>query len=436
MTIIRLKYRKIFFLGFLVAFYQSIHSESLVFPPYGHSHGIRKATQVHLSLFLPFAHFDNPEGMATAKMVARDDTTTEKDDDELIVYGVNSAKHQIVYNTSMWSLDVYGKKGNGKDQFKNPKGICCDAYGNVYVADAGNNRIVHLFNSKKKVKWVKTFSGDGNGMVGLRSPAQIGIDASGFIYVTDEGNQRIILFDSFGMILKIMTGCDTARFSNGPTTLAIADGKFYWSYFKNERLIFCADKNGKRLWKIDFNGNVLKTIQMPLSYTANYAAVDYYHNVWVTDKNNHCILKFDHDLNLLDVFGSYGKEDNQFIEPRGIAIWKRFGQAFIAENSGAQYFWIGTDVKSKNLQMAKNKITIHLQLTEHSFVSLFLPQKKDTLFLLKQQFINPGSSSTTIPALNETQLSHESVILRIEPTYSSYSYRFWDFPLKMEKNDK
>jgi hypothetical protein len=37
-------------------------------------------------------------------------------------------------------------------------------------------------------------------------------------------------------------------------------------------------------------------------------AIDYYHNYWITDKNRHCVLKFDHDLNLLDIFGSHVQE--------------------------------------------------------------------------------------------------------------------------------
>ena len=69
----------------------------------------------------------------------------------------------------MWGLDSYGKKGSGEGQFLFPKGIACDVYGNVYVVDAGNNRIVHLFNPKRKVTWVKAFNGKGSG-----DPAEAG----------------------------------------------------------------------------------------------------------------------------------------------------------------------------------------------------------------------------------------------------------------------
>jgi hypothetical protein len=47
--------------------------------------------------------------------------STEKDDDEVVVYGVNSGQHEIIYNTSMWGLDLYGKKVPVRGSFFSPK---------------------------------------------------------------------------------------------------------------------------------------------------------------------------------------------------------------------------------------------------------------------------------------------------------------------------
>lgn len=429
----RRRYHIYFFSILLIFISEALLGESLVVPPYGHSHGLRKATQVNLSLFLPFAHFDNPEGVACTKMVARDDTSTVKDDDELVVYGVNSGRHQLIYNTSMWGLDAYGKKGTGKEQFRNPTGVCCDIYGNVFVVDAGNDRIVHLFNQKKKVKWVKMFNGVSENSSALKSPSQIDLDATGFIYVTDSGNRRIVIFDSFGTVLNVIDSTDGAVFVDGPTTLAVADGRTAWSYYKDERAIFCADKNGTRLWKIDFNGKVLKTIDIAQLYTAGYGAVDYYHNFWITDKYNHRLIKFDHELAVLDTFGSLGKDDNQFIEPRGIAIWKRFGQVFVAEKTGAQYYWIGTDLKNLKIQKIAGSLALKAHLTEYSYMSLFSAKQQDTIYLMRQQFVKPGASTQSIKLPQHYESSLKTFVLRIEPTYSSYTYRFWDYPATIER---
>lgn len=411
--------------------FAALGDNTLVFPPYKHSHGIRKAKQAHLFLFQPFTRFTDPQGIATAKMIARDDTSTEHDDDEVVVYGVNSGNHQLIYNTSMWGLNTFGKKGSGKRHFNFPKGVACDIHGNVYVVDAGNSRIVHLFNPKRKVKWVKAFNGKNSGSPGLKSPSQIGLDEDGYIYVTDSGNRRIVVFDSLGNVLRTIKGSDSISFTNGPTTIAVADGREHWSFYRKERLIFCADNSGKRLWKIGFDGSVIKTVDMPYKHCAFYGAVDYYHNFWVTDKKNHVVLKFDHNLNLLDVFGSYGEDDNQFIEPRGIAIWKRYGQTFIAEKEGAQYYWMGTDINEKTLEIdnVRKIVTFDIVLTSYSYISLFQVLNTDTLFYLKKKFVHPFSQTINLNYNKLMKNKDNEFIFRVEPTYSSYTYNHWDSPV-------
>lgn len=429
----------IFLIGISILF---AYGESLVSPPYSHCLGIRKARQFHLTLFLPFARFNNPQGVATAKMISRDDKKSEDDDDEVVVYGVNSGKHQLIYNTSMMGLDAYGKYGSGKGQFRSPTGVACDEYGNVYVVDAGNNRVVHLFNPQKKVQWVKTFTGGKKGKGGLKSPSQVGLDAQGRVYVTDSGSRRIVVFDSTGAVSLTIPRKQNTLFVNGPTTIAIADGASRWTYgkYRMDRFIFCADSGGKRLWKIDFSGDVLSVKYLPKRFAAHYGAIDYYHNFWITDTKNHCVLKYDRNLKLLDVFGSFGKKEYQFIEPRGIAIWKRYGQTFIAEKIGAQYYWVGTDLKKMSLKIepspdiGKRKYTITTNLTEPSFITLSQGNSTDTSTLLYKHLSFPGNESHIFHKEKIFNVPKGDFIFRIEPTYSSYTYYHWDYQVAMQKN--
>lgn len=406
------------------------HAETLVFPPYGHSYGIRKATRAHLFMFFgPRTFFRDPQGLATAKMRARDDPSTEKDDDEVVVYGVNSGRHELIYNTSMWTLALYGGEGSGKHQFRHPKGVACDEKGNVYVVDSGNDRMVHLFNPERKLRWVKAFGGPREGDPGLKSPSQVGITENGHVYVTDTGNRRIVRFDADGKVVQLIPGEGAAEmFVDGPTTLGIADGRHKWSYFRDERFLFCADRGGRRLWKIGFDGRVHKEVSMPAGHRANYGAVDYYHSFLVTDKEKHCILKFDHNLVLLDTFGKHGKGDNEFIEPRGIAIWKRYGQTFVAEKDGAQYYWMGTELKSRSLHvLGKNRYRLDTYLTEYSYATLFYTAGGDTVKLLSRKTILPGKRQAVFTDTHD--LKGKNLMLRVEPTYSSRTYYHWDYPV-------
>jgi hypothetical protein len=427
--------KKIFLLIMLFCFSsQGIRAQSLVEPPYLHSYGIRKATPAKLFMFFgPITQFDDPEGIATAKMKSRDDPKTPKDDDEVVVYGVNSGRNQLIYNTSMWTLGLYGSKGSGEGQFLSPKGIAIDETGNVYVVDSGNNRIVHLFNPKKEVRWVKAFTGKSASGPGLLSPSQDALDRKGRIYVTDTGNRRIVVFLPDGEVGQIFPAPGSWQFEQGPSMLAVADGSEPWSFFRTDRIVFCADKDGTRLWKIGFDGAVIKQTLIPEGHKAGYAAVDFYHNLWITDKERHCILKYDHNLELLAIFGSLGEGKNQFVEPRGIGIWKRFGQTFVAEKQGAQYFWVGTDCKEKYLRkISDNNYTLSLTLTEYSFVSLYSAMAKDTLWLIKQRMAFAGKPVFSFTD-EKQMLAKGRLFLRTEPTYSSYSYYKWDCPVTVEK---
>ncbi|MBD3418752.1 MAG: hypothetical protein GF398_01415 [Chitinivibrionales bacterium] len=409
-----------------------VHPQTLVFPPYGHSYGIRKATQGHLKMFLgPFASFEDPQGLATAKMVSRDDPSTKKDDDEVVVYGVNSGKHQIIYNTSMWGLASYGREGSGKDELKFPKGITCDEKGNVYIADWGNDRIVHLFNPQKKVEWVDALTGKSAGDPGLKRPQQVSLTEQGWLVVSDRGNRRIVIMSPKGKIIKRIPAKGVQLFQEGPTVVAAADGSMRWSHYHKDRFFFCTDQNGRRLWKIGLDGTVIKKITLPGGHQACYGAVDYYHNIYLTDIKKHCVVKLSRHLKMLDVIGSYGKEDNQFIEPRGIAVWKRFGQTFIAEQNGAQYYWVGTKLKSKNFKpQGDSTYLLQVDVSEHSYVSLFTAVGADTSFIVKRLWIPAGPAplevNDTGKILNDTA---HTPVLRLEPTYSSYTYYHWDFPL-------
>jgi hypothetical protein len=251
------------------------------------------------------------------------------------------------------------------------------------------------------------------------------LDENGCVYVTDPGNRRIIVFTSTGMVKKVIPANKEFNFESGLTALVVADGRAKWSYFKDERMFFCSDRDGTRLWKIGFDGIVIKKVTVPSGYHVSYGAVDYYHNLWLTDRDKHCVLKFDHNLTLLDIFGSFGTQDNQFVEPRGITIYKRFGQTFIAEKKGAQYYWIGTDLKKYEIKKVQNgKYDLTLNATEFSFVSLFSTNGTDSTFFVKKRRIYPGSC--TFSVLDpELKIDQTRLTLKIEPTYSSYTYNAW-----------
>jgi hypothetical protein len=418
----------------VLLFTNTITGESLVFPPFLHSYGIRKATPGHLFMFFGSqTRFEDPQGLATTRLRTWDNPATDEDDDEVTVYGVNSGRSEIIYNKSMWKLGRFGKKGKGKGCFLFPRGIAADEKGNVFVADSGNNRIVRLFNPKSRLEWKDAFTGASQEDQGLKGPARVGIDEEVNVYATDPGNRRIIVFDSAGRVVRTIPGSkSTWKFVDGPTALAVADGRARWSYFRGEKHFYCADKGGTRLWKIGFDGTLLALSEMPAGHAAAYGAADYFHNYWITDTKKHCVVKFDRRLKLLDIFGSFGEGDNQFVEPRGITIYKRYGQTFIAEKNGAQYFWVGTHLKKASLEKrGDGDYRIVIRTTEYSMATLFSAINGDTVTYFKRKWVPCDSAVINFSIIEKKQIREQGLTLKIEPSYSSYSYNEWCQPIKV-----
>jgi sugar lactone lactonase YvrE len=116
--------------------------------------------------------------------------------------------------------------GNGIDaKFNMPIGIGINPGDDqIYVADAGNNRI-RVISIKTGI--VKTFAGDGSaGSVDdegtaarFNHPEGITVDASGRVFVSDTGNQRIRVVSANGYVNTI-AGSGIAGRQNGTTNMS------------------------------------------------------------------------------------------------------------------------------------------------------------------------------------------------------------------------
>jgi hypothetical protein len=397
---------------------------TLVFPTFEHTWGIRKARAVHLFMFIGLrTRFDDPRGLATVRLRSWDDPGTEDDDDELVVYGVNSGRNNIIWNTSMTAIGVFGD-----DLLHRPEGIAAHPDGRVWVADTGNHRVVRLFNPGDRLIRRGIIGGQGEGPGQFRSPSDVAVDSQGRLYVADTGNSRIQVFDADGR-LKRLIGDDLEE----PLRIAVIDAGERWSYHRDSYLCV-TDRSGRLLVKMSLEGRTLAvagervTDRKKASY--GYPAIDYYGNVWVTDGDNHCLHKFDRDLNYIVSFGKRGEGRGEFQSPRGLAIWRRFGQVFVAEEGGAQYYWIGIDVLDAGIDRnpAGSGWLIHFYLTERGYVTVEIRDGENRpaglLVSNRQMSIGPHDLRWDGRRPGGGPLPEGPCTVRItaEPTYSSYHY--------------
>jgi DNA-binding beta-propeller fold protein YncE len=429
----------------------SYHPTTFVFPTYRHTYGIRKAGPTELFLFMSFkVKFRDPQGLACVRLDSWEDPDDPHDDDELTVYGVNSGQDNIIYNKSMWGLGVYGLHEKGLRRLKEPHGICANSRGDVYVADSGNNRLVRLFNPAHELQFVTAIGGPGSEPGYFKHPLQAALDSHGNVYVSDSGNNRIQVFDKEN---RFCYAFDAGGCLITPNGIAATDlDEKYKQYSGGENFLVVIDSADQRINKFDLQGKLLRTIRCrDFGYSQarlEYVCLDYYNQVLITDLQNNCIHKLDHDLNYIISFGRAGDEDFEFNEPRGITIYRRFGQLFVAEKSGAQYYWIGTDLQDLSVNSQNDVTSLSFKVSEPSYVSIdvldrdgrFVKRILDNKLLYpvtRHHFSWDGRMGKGLPRFFEQLKYTQSTLteyakkvpagayrfrLNAEPTYSSRTY--------------
>ena len=125
-------------------------------------------------------------------------------------------------------------------KLKSPDDLVFDTKGNMYVADAGNARIVKFGADLKQVKtWGKKGKADGE----FNLAHSLSIDKQDRIYVGDRGNNRVQVFDSEGGFVRAITG-----FGNPFGVLAAGDTLFVAEGEKHKLFAYSLDGTMQTSW--------------------------------------------------------------------------------------------------------------------------------------------------------------------------------------------
>ena len=226
--------------------------------------------------------------------------------------------------------------------FNGPSGIAVDGAGNVYVADAGNNLIRQITPDGT----VSTLAGtvvaaDTSNTITAEplfaGPSGVAVDASGNVYVADAGNNRICVVNPSG-VTKTLAGSGGAGANDGtgisatfnnPTGVAVdASGNVYVADFLNNLIRKIAP--GGVVTTLAGTGAIGSDNGAGTSasfYFPNSLAVDASGNVYVTDDINNLIRQITPDGTVSTLAGS-GMPGSQngvgtaatFNDPAGIAV--------------------------------------------------------------------------------------------------------------------
>jgi len=190
-------------------------------------------------------------------------------------------------------------------QINDPRGVAVDRSGNVFIADAGNERI-RVVTPDGIMNTVAGsgpgFGGDGGAAVSARLglPVDVAVDGAGNLFIADRGNFRVRRVASTGVINTVAGTSDdggpaSSAQLNSPTVLDV-DGAGN---------LFIADSDSQRIRKVTtagiittlagngavgFSGDGGPATSAELNYPGG-AAVDAAGNVFIADTRNHRIRK-------------------------------------------------------------------------------------------------------------------------------------------------
>jgi len=202
-------------------------------------------------------------------------------------------------------LAVWGENGEQPGKFKDPHGIAVGPDGSVYVADTWNHRVQKFDNSGK---FLKAWQPDP----GFWGPRGIAVDKSGKVFVTDTGNKRIVSFNSEGVQIEYW-GADGSAPGQliEPVGIAVNDAGE----------VVVADTGNHRLQFFNNDGTFLR--EWPVFgweefYTEPYVATKG-DDVFVTDSFSHRFARYN-DNKLTGAWGRTGSGPGEFNRPIGIAV--------------------------------------------------------------------------------------------------------------------
>ncbi len=237
-------------------------------------------------------------------------------------------------------------------QFGTPRDIAVDATGNVYVADFGNNKIRKI----TPTGMVSTFAGSTSGTAeGQGTAAQftntraIAIDFSGNLYVADAGNNKIRKITPSGLVSTLAGG--TVGFADGQGTAAQFDSPTGIITDMSGNL-YVADSDNDKIRKITPTGVVTTIAGSTRGFADGQGGLAQFNdptgitldslgNLFVIDENTHKIRKITPTGLVSTIAGSTQGFTNgqgtasQFFLPFGITI-DASGNLFVADASNHQ----------------------------------------------------------------------------------------------------
>ena len=148
-----------------------------------------------------------------------------------------------------------------------PDGVAVDSFGSLYIADTGNNRIREVTAATGIITTVAgtgyaTYGGDGGppAAASLSQPNAVAVDASGNLYIADAGNNRVRKVSAVTGIITTLAGNGTRAYSGdgaAATQAGVSPGGIALDSSGN---LYIADNLNNRIRKVAAATGVITTV--------------------------------------------------------------------------------------------------------------------------------------------------------------------------------
>jgi len=217
------------------------------------------------------AGFSGDGGLATVAKIDSPDDIVVDGSGNIIFFDVGNGKIRKISTEGIISTIAGTDIFNGDNilateaRINLPRNPAFDKHGNLFVAEQSGHRIRKIDTSGKVTTVAGNgtvgYSGDGSSatIAQINNPRAVAVDNYGNIYISDAGNNRIRKVDTNG-IISTFAGTGVAGFSGdeGEAILAQIDFPYQISVDKNENIYF-AEYNNSIIRKVDVNG-IISTV--------------------------------------------------------------------------------------------------------------------------------------------------------------------------------
>jgi hypothetical protein len=219
-------------------------------------------------------------------------------------------------------------------KFKLPYDVDFDALGNIFVADTQNHRIQKFTPQGRFVRMWGRNGGDGTPGVGqgeMDQPRGLATDPFGNVWVADHENARVLKFDNDGKLLLTLGanggdgsfGEGRGEFNSPRGICSGPDGAIYIADDVNHRIVKLRNDTGEFVWVAGKPGGPASGAGTgPGEFKLPYGcAVDNGGHLWIADTNNHRVVELTTDGAFVRHWGANGGDGTpgsgpgQFEEP-------------------------------------------------------------------------------------------------------------------------